>query len=102
MGRLNGGIEAMLSPLSMISPDVGYSKPAIRRKRVVLPQPDGPRRVKNSFCRMATDASSTAENAYSPKPNTLETLRISIAFNPAICGPLVVADTAVPAFSAFG
>ena len=31
----------------MISPEEGLSKPAIKRKRVVLPQPDGPKRQTN-------------------------------------------------------
>src|SRR6201996_4136208 len=31
-----------------MSPEVGRSKPAIRRSVVVLPQPDGPSREKNS------------------------------------------------------
>jgi hypothetical protein len=59
-----------------------------------------PRSVKNSFCRIETDVLSTAANANSPKPNILETLRISTAFNSAICGTLTVAEAAVPAFSA--
>jgi hypothetical protein len=50
---------------------------------------------------METDALSTAEKANSPNPNTLETLRISIAFNSAICGTLTVAKLLFPAFLGF-
>src|SRR5699024_1195012 len=35
-------------PLTRISPLVGYSKPATWLSTVVLPQPDGPTRTKNS------------------------------------------------------
>ena len=35
-------------PFRRISPEVGMSKPAIMRSVVVLPQPDGPRKVTNS------------------------------------------------------
>ena len=38
----------MSTPLSRISPLEGISKPAIMRRVVVLPQPDGPRMVINS------------------------------------------------------
>ena len=36
-------------PCSRIVPLDGLSKPAIMRKRVVFPQPDGPSMVKNSL-----------------------------------------------------
>src|SRR5438067_10620441 len=36
------------TPSSRIRPEVGCSNPAISRKVVVLPQPDGPSREKNS------------------------------------------------------
>ena len=36
------------SPLSSMRPEVGASKPPIIRRVVVLPQPDGPSRLKNS------------------------------------------------------
>jgi hypothetical protein len=39
---------ASVRPLSVISPPFGVSRPAIMRSVVVLPQPDGPSRVKNS------------------------------------------------------
>src|SRR5712691_12317252 len=44
----------------MMRPCVGDSKPAMRRRTVVLPHPDGPRRVTNSPWAMPSEASSTA------------------------------------------
>ena len=43
----------------MTSPDVGCSNPAIRRSEVVLPQPDGPRKLKNEPRSTESDTSST-------------------------------------------
>ena len=43
-----------------ILPDVGNSKPAIILKVVVFPQPEGPRRTKNSPLWMVRSDSSTA------------------------------------------
>src|SRR5262249_14971235 len=42
-----------------ISPAVGSTKPAMRRKVVVLPQPEGPSRQTSSPCSMRSDTSST-------------------------------------------
>ncbi len=39
--RLCGGVSVMSTPSSTICPVVGRSKPAIIRRVVVLPQPDG-------------------------------------------------------------
>jgi hypothetical protein len=47
------------------APAVGRSKPPIMRKSVVLPQPEGPRRVKNSPASIASETPSTATK--SPK-----------------------------------
>ena len=46
ISRLSGWTIAMSRPSSTIRPRVGYSKPAIMRKHVVLPEPDGPMTVK--------------------------------------------------------
>ena len=46
--RLFGGIGAISVPPSKIVPSVGVSNPASIRIIVVLPQPDGPNRAKNS------------------------------------------------------
>src|SRR5262252_399616 len=46
-----------------ISPASGWWKPATRRRRVVLPQPDGPSRVNSSPSATARSARSTAVTA---------------------------------------
>src|SRR5438552_6639096 len=51
----------------------------MRRSRVVLPQPDGPRSVKNSFSPMVTSTLSSALTASSPLPKILVTPSASIA-----------------------
>src|SRR5690606_12678710 len=43
-----------------IEPDVGCSKPAMRRRQVVLPEPDGPSMAKNSPAPMSRSTASTA------------------------------------------
>ena len=79
-------MSAMSSPYSKIWPLVGNSNPAISRRRVVLPQPDGPRSVKNSFSRMSTETLSSAANWASPDPKSLLTPRTSIAVLPGDSG----------------
>ena len=53
--RLCGGRSAMRLPDRVISPELGASKPAIIRSSVVLPQPEGPSRVKNSLSSMVKE-----------------------------------------------
>src|SRR4051794_37129016 len=48
MARSYGGTPLTSSPASSIVPPVGSSKPAIIRRVVVFPEPEGPRKVKNS------------------------------------------------------
>src|SRR5258708_9206441 len=48
MLRARGGRSLTTAPSSRISPDVGCSRPAIRRIKVVLLQPEGPSRTRNS------------------------------------------------------
>ena len=48
MSRCDARLNVTSSPPSRIRPDVGSSSPAIIRNVVVLPQPDGPSRQKNS------------------------------------------------------
>src|SRR6185503_10344617 len=55
----------MSLPSTVIVPEVGFSKPAIIRSVVVLPQPDGPRNETNSPRSAASEKSCTA--AVSPK-----------------------------------
>ena len=54
---------------SATSPSVGCSNPAISRREVVLPQPDGPRKEWNEPRGMAKDTASTAATS----PNRLVT-----------------------------
>ncbi len=46
--RFQGGSGATSWPSSSTRPVWACAKPAIRRSKVVLPQPDGPRKAKNS------------------------------------------------------
>src|SRR6476619_2936740 len=62
-------------PSSSILPDVGSSQPALRRRTVVLPEPDGPSMEKNSPWRMSRSTPSTA----TVSPKTLLSLRRRIA-----------------------
>src|SRR5579859_541009 len=48
MGRLLAARPVMSSPSSRTVPALGVSKPAIMRRIVVLPQPLGPSKVRNS------------------------------------------------------
>src|SRR4029077_5851376 len=47
MSRADAGNAVTSSPSSRMRPEDGSSSPAIIRKVVVLPQPDGPRMTKN-------------------------------------------------------
>ena len=71
-GRQPGDV---LRPGARSAPDVGCSKPPIIRRVVVLPQPDGPRRQKNSPSRTSRLMWSTA--AASPNCLTTSTSRTS-------------------------
>ena len=59
-GRAYGGTAFIFTPSIRICPSSGVSKPAIRRSNVVLPQPEGPRRAKNSPRSTESDTRSTA------------------------------------------
>src|SRR5690242_3833373 len=63
----------MSSPWMRIAPEVGDSRPAMRRSSVVLPQPLGPRSEKTSPRRMARLTPSTAATA----PNCRRTSSVS-------------------------
>src|SRR5437773_3254332 len=71
--RLYGGVPAASVPPIRISPSSGCSKPAISRSDVVLPQPDGPSRERNSPCRTFRLTAFTAVS----DPNRLVTARNS-------------------------
>src|SRR6476660_9866902 len=57
-GKVFAGDETNLSP-TRISPALGSMNPAISRKVVVLPHPDGPSRQTRWPCSMVSDMSST-------------------------------------------
>src|ERR687897_192773 len=67
-------MKAMSWPSMMIWPSVGVSSPAIMRNSVVLPQPEGPSKAKNSFCAMSKETSSTAATG----PKRLVMLRMEM------------------------
>ena len=48
MSRLRGGTSSTGRPATRIVPALGVSKPASIIRQVVLPEPDGPSRVRNS------------------------------------------------------
>ena len=58
--RLCGGTRETSTPSSRIAPSVGVSNPAIIRRVVVLPQPEGPSIEKNSPAPIEKSASATA------------------------------------------
>ncbi len=60
VGRLFGPMPAMSWPPIRTAPSVGSRKPETVRRIVVLPQPDGPRKEKNSPLLMLSVASLTA------------------------------------------
>ena len=59
-GRRFGGVATTSTPSMNTWPEEGSSKPPMMRKSVVLPQPDGPRREKNSPFSMVRLTSSRA------------------------------------------
>src|SRR5215213_6529263 len=58
--RARGGSPTIGCPPMKTSPDVGCSRPAMSRRSVVLPQPDGPSRTRYSPSVVARSRSSTA------------------------------------------
>src|ERR1700740_1397840 len=74
----------MSAPSSRISPMSGRSNPAIMRSNVVLPQPEGPSRVKNSPASTARLTLSTAVSG----PKRRVTLRISRSAMPTVLSEL--------------
>src|SRR5678816_4033563 len=60
MSRADARLKVTSSSPRKICPEVGSSRPAIMRSVVVLPQPEGPSRQKNSPSRTVKAESSTA------------------------------------------
>src|ERR1043165_980704 len=73
--RLCGGSVSMRCSPNRLRPTSRSQNPATMRSSVVLPQPDGPSRVKNSPSRTAIDTLSTARTV----PNVRATPSIVIA-----------------------
>ena len=59
MSRSIGGTSLTTLSSMRISPAVTASRPAIMRKVVVLPQPDGPTKTMNSLSRICRSTSFT-------------------------------------------
>src|SRR4051794_12153357 len=63
---MNGGWFVTSTPWRRTRPDVGSSNPAIIRRVVVLPEPDGPSIEKNSPSRTSRSIPSTATTVLAP------------------------------------
>src|SRR5262249_30507436 len=63
VARRLGGTATVDTPSIRMSPPSGVSKPAMRRRAVDLPQPDGPRRQTNSPSATSSDKRSMAATA---------------------------------------
>src|SRR5512143_1255018 len=73
MFRIRGGSRVTTRPSITMSPAVGSSIPAIIRRSVVFPHPDGPRRTRNSPSAVARSTCATALTC----PNSFDIPRIS-------------------------
>ena len=70
--RSEGGKAEISLPSCSTLPVVWISSPAIARKSVVLPQPEGPRKQTNSLLKMSREMSLSATKS----PNFLVRFRI--------------------------
>src|SRR5512142_2803213 len=79
MPRARGGRSVTTLPPMSTSPRVGSSSPAIIRRSVDFPEPDGPRKTRNSPSRVARLTSLTAPSSplvkilVSPRASTTAT-----------------------------
>ena len=92
MSRWEAGRWLTSSPSIRISPEVGNSSPAIMRKVVVLPQPEGPSSMKNSPSLIVKVEPCTAVKA----PNSLRRLRMTISAKAHSGKWLVMMNITVP------
>src|SRR5581483_11759931 len=83
--RLFGGMPVTSEPCSQMVPVVGSSNPAIIRMVVVLPQPDGPSREKNSPSAMVRSSPATAVTTPPRAWNSLTTPVSSMAGSEPAC-----------------
>src|SRR5713226_9172435 len=86
MSRCCGGSAVTSVSPNQMRPAVGVSRPAIIRRVVVLPQPEGPTKVKNSRSPISSDRSRTAWTSRLPRPKRLS--RPSSRTENAMPGPL--------------
>ena len=77
IGLRCGGSASRSCPSRDTDPESGSSNPASTRRRVVLPQPDGPSSAKNSFSRMSMLTLSRATTS----PNERETASILMSWS---------------------
>src|SRR5512138_2093939 len=91
MPRARGGRSVTILPPMSTSPRVGSSSPAIMRRRVDFPEPDGPRKTRNSPSFVARSTSLTAPS--SAFLNTLVSLRVSTT---ATSGPSLAGGAGLP------
>ena len=84
---LCGGTSFILLPSKIISPESGFTNPAIARNVVVLPHPEGPKSVINYFSFIYKFKFSNM--VFSPN-FTVTSLRSIIFFNYALplCNPI--------------
>src|SRR5467141_1918537 len=71
MSRCCGGSAVTSVSPNQMRPAVGVSRPAIILKVVVLPQPEGPTKVKNSRSPISSERSRTACTSRAPRPKRL-------------------------------
>src|SRR6188474_736868 len=71
MSRFCGGSAVTSVSPNQIRPAVGFSRPAIIRRVVGLPQPEGPTKVKSSRSPISRERSRTACTSRAPRPNRL-------------------------------
>src|SRR5881398_1305079 len=80
MPRSRGVRSLTTRPPMRMSPEVGSSRPAIIRRSVVFPEPDGPRRTRNSPSRLCRSTLLTAPTF--PRLKTLVRFRVSTTAMP--------------------
>ena len=82
VGLKLGANEVTSAPSIKTCPSRGCSKPANNLNNVVLPQPEGPRREKNSPCFMENETSSTAFTSPKCFETFLISIKLSLMINP--------------------
>ena len=96
MSRLCTGRSVMSLPPTWTRPESGSSKPAIMRKDVVLPQPDGPSREKNSPAAMSSVTPSTATTRPSKVLVTFSSLMVAEVIRVTMLTPRPNAEEPLP------